>query len=78
MENSSGDQVLHYLQPSTSLDFGGGKFSEHAVPVMRLDAEAGSDTKSSASYVVGGLVALVVVGAIVKRDLEKSWKPASP
>ncbi|MDH3635677.1 MAG: hypothetical protein OES20_13340 [Gammaproteobacteria bacterium] len=77
-EDSNGSQVLNYLRPSTTLDIGESIISEHAVPIMRLDAEAGSNTKSSTSYAVGGLVALVVVGAIVKRDLEKPWKPASP
>lgn len=77
-DDSNGGQVLNYLRPSTTLDFGDSRISEYAVPIMRLDADAGSNTKSSTSYVVGGLVALVVVGAIVKRDLEKPWKPASP
>ena len=77
-EDSNGDQVLNYLTPSTTLDFSDSRVLEYAVPVMRLDAEAGSNTKSSTSYAVGGLVALVVVAVIAKRDLEKSWKPASP
>ena len=77
-QDSKGGQVLNYLRPSTTLDIGDSIISEYAVPVMRLDAEGGSSTKNSTSYAVGGLVALVVVGAIAKRDLEKSWKPASP
>jgi len=77
-EDSNGDQVLNYLTPSTTLDFSDSRVLEYAVPVMRLDAEAGSNTKSSTSYAVGGLVALAVVAVIAKRDLEKSWKPASP
>ena len=78
MQDSKGGQVLSYLRPSTTLDISDSKITEYAVPVMRLDAEAGSNSKSSTSYAVGGLVALVVVGAIAKRDLEKPWKPASP
>lgn len=77
-EDSNGGQVLNYLTPSTTLDFSDSRVLEYAVPVMRLDAEAGSNTKSSTSYAVGGLVALAVVAVIAKRDLEKSWKPASP
>jgi len=77
-EDSNGGQVLNYLTPSTTLDFSDSRVLEYAVPVMRLDAKAGSNTKSSTSYAVGGLVALAVVAVIAKRDLEKSWKPASP
>lgn len=76
-EDSHGSQVLNYLRPSTTLDIGDSKILEYAVPIMRLDAEAASNTKSSTSYAVGGLLALVAVGVIVKRDLEKPWKPAS-
>ena len=77
-KDSNGAQVLNYLKPSTTLDIADSKISEYAVPIMRLDAEAGSNTKSSTSYAVGGLVALAVVAVIAKRDLEKSWKPTSP
>lgn len=77
-EDSNGHQVLNYLRPSKTLDISDDKISEYVVPIMRLDAEAGSNTKSSTSYAVGGLVALAVIGVIVKNDLEKPWKPASP
>ena len=77
-KDRSGGQALNYLRPSTTLDIVDSKISEYVVPIMRLDAEAGANTKGSTSYAVGGLVALAVVAVIAKRDFEKSWKPASP
>lgn len=77
-EDSNGGQVLNYLRPSATLDIGDSEIMEYAVPILRLDAEAGAMPEKSNSYAMGGLVALVVVSAIIKRDLEKPWKPASP
>jgi hypothetical protein len=72
-QDSSGSKTLNYLRPSATFDITDSRFPEHAVPILRLDGEA-STSNSSTSFATAGLVALVVVGVIVKRDLEKDWK----
>jgi len=73
--DSSGNKTLNYLRPSATFDIIDSGFEEYAVPILRLDSEA-STNNSSENYAAAGLVALVVVGIIVKRDLEKDWKAA--
>jgi hypothetical protein len=75
-QDSNGNKILNYLRPSATFDIIDGRLSNYAVPILRLDAEASSDTNNSTDYAAAGLVALVVVGVIVKRDLEKDWKVA--
>ena len=71
--DSSGNKTLNYLRPSATFDIIDSSFTEFAVPILRLDSEA-STNNSSTNYATAGLVALVVVGMIAKRDLEKDWK----
>ncbi len=71
--DSSGNKTLNYLRPSATFDIIDSSFTEYAVPILRLDSEA-STNNSSTNYATAGLVALVVVGMIAKRDLEKDWK----
>ncbi len=73
-----GRRALNYLPPSGGFEIGTSSIPDYAVPVMRLDAEGGIEATGSASSGAGALVALIIVGAWIKRDLEKSWKPASP
>jgi hypothetical protein len=72
-QDSSGNRTLNYLRPSATFDIIDNSFPEYAVPILRLDSEASTNT-SSVNYAVAGLVALAVVGIIAKRDLEKDWK----
>lgn len=73
-QDSNGNKILNYLRPSATFDIIDGRLLNYAVPILSLDAEASTDTNNSTDHAVAGLVALVVVGAIVKRDLEKDWK----
>jgi len=73
--DSSGNKTLNYLRPSATFDMIDSRFTEYAVPILRLDGEASTNSNPT-NYAAAGLVALVVVGLIAKRDLEKDWKVA--
>ncbi len=74
-QDSSGNRILNYLRPSATFDIIDSRLPEYAVPILRLDGEA-STNNNSTNYGTAGLVALLVVAIIVKRDLEKDWKVA--
>ncbi len=73
-QDSNGNQILNYLRPSDTFDIIESSLSEYAVPILRLDEQANTDTNNSTNYAGVGLVALLVVGIIIKHDLEKDWK----
>ena len=73
-QDSNGNQILNYLRPSDTFDIIESSLSEYAVPILRLDERANTDTNNSTNYAGVGLVALLVVGIIIKHDLEKDWK----
>ena len=73
-----GNQVLNYLAPSAGFEIGTGSIPEYAIPIVRLDETASIESHNSASSGAGALVALAIVAAWIKHDLEKPWKPASP
>ncbi|MDH3629956.1 MAG: hypothetical protein OER98_02450 [Gammaproteobacteria bacterium] len=73
--DSGGNKTLNYLRPSATFDIIDSRFPEYAVPILRLDGEV-STSNNPTNYAAAGLVALVVVGIIAKRDLEKDWKVA--
>jgi len=72
-QDSNGNKTLNYLRPSATFDIIDSRLPEYAVPILRLDGEA-STNNTSTNYGTAGLVALLVVAIIVKRDLEKDWK----
>jgi len=72
-QDSNGNKTLNYLRPSATFDTIDSRLPEYAVPILRLDGEA-STNNTSTNYGTAGLVALLVVAIIVKRDLEKDWK----
>jgi uncharacterized membrane protein len=72
-QDSNGNKILNYLRPSATFDIIDSRFPEYAVPILRLDGEA-STNNNSTNYAAAGLVALLVLGIMVKHDLEKDWK----
>lgn len=53
-EDNDGSPVLNYIRPSNTHDISEKRISEYAIPIMRLDAEARSNTDSSINYALGG------------------------
>lgn len=78
MQDGDGNHGLNYLRPSASFDISLDRLSERAVPVMRLGTTDGAQTNGSVNAAGVGLAAILIVGLIVKNDLEKEWKPAHP
>jgi hypothetical protein len=73
-QDGNGNQILNYLTPSDTFDIINNSFAEYAVPVLRLDGSASTNTNNSTNYAGAGFVALLFIGIIVKHDLEKGWK----
>jgi len=75
-QDGNGNQILNYLTPSDTFDIINNSFAEYAVPVLRLDGSASTNTNTnnSTNYAGAGFVALLVVGIIAKSDLKKDWK----
>ena len=73
-QDNNGNQILNYLRPLARFDISDSRISEYAVPILRLDAQTSDENRNSTNYAGVGLAAILVVGMIVKHDLEKSWK----
>lgn len=73
-QDNNGNRILNYLKPSAMLGVSDSRISEYAVPILRLDAQPSDENRNSTNYAGVGLIATLIVGIIVKHDLEKSWK----
>ncbi|MDH3219692.1 MAG: hypothetical protein OEO19_09180 [Gammaproteobacteria bacterium] len=76
-QDSNGDRMLGYLGPSTTFDIGKTSILDSVIPIVRLDAQANSDSERSSSAAGVGMVALLFVVLKLKQDLESDWKPAN-
>ena len=76
-QDNKGDRMLGYLVPSTTFDNGNNGILDHVIPVLRLDAQANSDSEGSSSTAGVGLTVLLFVMLKLKQDLESDWKPAN-
>ena len=77
MQDSKGDRMLGYLGPSTTFDIGKSSILDRVIPIVRLDAQANSDSGDSSSTAGVGLAVLLFVVLKLKQDLESDWKPAN-